>query len=173
MKIKNRQQNNSLSKDETITRRSFLDRAWKWLGVIATLEFAGLTFSFLSSDGKKRKPLETDLRTLGKVKNFKAGTVTPFRGSRFYLVRLKDGGFMALSLKCTHLGCSVDWVPTKDEFVCPCHASIYNMEGVVVRSPAPRPLSIYKVIIEGGLVKVDLSNAIRRKFFDSRQVVYA
>ena len=159
--------------EKPISRRSFINRFWRGLGIIAVLEFAGLTFSFLRSDSKKRKPLDADWQTIGKVKDFKAGTVTPFRGRRFYLVRLKDGGFLALSLKCTHLGCSVNWVPKKDEFICPCHSSIFNMEGTVVRSPAPRSLERYRVMIEGGLVKVDVSEAIPRKFFDNRQVVYA
>jgi len=173
MKSKNTQLKSSSTENGPISRRSFLNKLWKWLGIIAALEAVGATFSFFWSDNKAKKLKSKDLRTLGKVKEFKPGTVTPFRGSRFYLVRLKDGGFLALSLTCTHLGCSVDWVPTKDEFVCPCHASVYNMDGAVVRSPAPRPLSIYKLIIEGGLVKVDLSNSIPRKFFDKQQVVYA
>lgn len=162
-----------MAENELIDRRSFINSLWKWLGIIAVLELLGVTFSFFRSDSKAKKLQSKDLQVLGKVKEFKPGTVTPFRGSRFYLARLKDGGFLALSLTCTHLGCSVDWVPTKNEFECPCHSSIYNMEGVVVKSPAPRPLSIYKLIIEGGLVKVDLSNSIPRKFFDKRQVVYA
>ena len=41
---------------------------------------------------------------------------------------------------CPHLGCHYDWHPSKQEFICPCHGSIYSMTGKVLGGPAPRPL---------------------------------
>ena len=51
-------------------------------------------------------------------------------------------GFSALSLVCTHLGCTVE---QKDSgFACPCHGSHYDANGNVLRGPAQRPLrSLY------------------------------
>jgi len=39
--------------------------------------------------------------------------------------------------------------------------------------PAPRPLDLFKVLIDGGSVKVDTSNPIQRDHYDPSQVVYA
>ena len=47
-------------------------------------------------------------------------------------------GFKALSLVCTHLGCTVGQVPSG--FACPCHGSHYDAQGRVTRGPAARPL---------------------------------
>ena len=44
--------------------------------------------------------------TAGEVDDFDVASVTYFPEGRFYLSRV-DSGFLALSRKCTHLGCVV------------------------------------------------------------------
>lgn len=60
----------------------------------------------------------------------------------------------ALSAVCTHMGCVVPWVPARERFVCPCHASEYDREGRVLRGPAPLPLQLEHAGVEekGGAV---------------------
>lgn len=41
---------------------------------------------------------------------------------------------------CPHLGCRFDWQPNIERFVCPCHGSVFAMDGEVLKGPAPRPL---------------------------------
>src|SRR5512136_242870 len=41
---------------------------------------------------------------------------------------------------CPHLGCHYNWDPSKHDFICPCHGSIYSITGKVLGGPAPRPL---------------------------------
>jgi len=86
---------------------------------------------------------------------------------------LSDGGFVALSLKCTHLGCSVGWNETEDKFICPCHSSVFEKNGNVVSPPAPRALDLLPVIIENGIVKVNPNKPMKRKRFSNSQVTYA
>ena len=50
----------------------------------------------------------------------------------FDLVRLKrsdDYEFSAVSLTCTHNGCTIGWRPDKFAFVCPCHVAMFTEEG--------------------------------------------
>jgi Rieske Fe-S protein len=101
------------------------------------------------------------------------GSVLPFRSGKFYLVRLDDGGFIALSLKCSHLGCSVIWNKEEGKFICPCHSSQFDIRGNVLSRPAPRALDYYPVIISEGEIKVDISQPIRRRVFDKSQATYA
>jgi menaquinol-cytochrome c reductase iron-sulfur subunit len=51
---------------------------------------------------------------------------------------------------CTHLSCRYDWRKDQEEFVCPCHASVFDPKGQVVAGPAPRPLDVLPYKIEGG-----------------------
>jgi menaquinol-cytochrome c reductase iron-sulfur subunit len=51
---------------------------------------------------------------------------------------------------CPHLGCRYDWHPGREEFVCPCHGSMFSKEGKVVGGPAPRPLDTLPNRIENG-----------------------
>lgn len=65
------------------------------------------------------------------------------------------GDFFALSLVCTHLGCTVRI--TGDELVCPCHGSRFDRTGQVLSGPAPRALARMPLQIEGETLKVSLS----------------
>jgi cytochrome b6-f complex iron-sulfur subunit len=100
-------------------------------------------------------------------------SVTPFNEGRFYLVRLDDGGLLALYRKCTHLGCAVPWDQAQKQFICPCHASAFDGTGAVLNPPAPRPLDLFPVSIVNGEVQVDTGKPMQRDRFDKSQVVYA
>jgi len=152
-------------------RRSFLSRLWLGLGGLAVVEYAWLTVEFL----KPRSSLSEAAGVLvaGPAEQFEPGSVTAFPAGRFYLARLSDGGFLAVSRECTHLGCTVPWMADERRFVCPCHSSAYDIRGDVVRPPAPRPLDLHPVRIENGVVKVDVSQTLRRSHFEASQVVYA
>ena len=109
----------------------------------------------------------------GLVDKFSLNSVTAFVRGKFYLARLEDGGFLALSRKCTHLGCTVPWSSKDMKFVCPCHASVYDIRGEVVTAPAPRPLDLHHVFIENNIVKIDTDKVTKRGVFRPEQVVYA
>jgi menaquinol-cytochrome c reductase iron-sulfur subunit len=52
--------------------------------------------------------------------------------------------FFILSPICTHLGCHVDWIPADNQFHCPCHGSVYTIDGLNVSGPAPLPLGVFR-----------------------------
>lgn len=64
-------------------------------------------------------------------------------------VMKKDNAVVAFGPQCTHLGCAYHWDQARNEFVCPCHDSLFSLDGSVVSGPAPRPLDRYDVKIEG------------------------
>ncbi len=149
-------------------RRGFL-----WLacgiGAAALAEAAWILASFLKP---RRQPPGTagSLVVAGPSDSFAPGSVTAFPAGKFYLVRLADGGFLALHRQCTHLGCSVPWDEATRRFACPCHASAFDLRGEVLAPPAPRPLDLFAVRVENGIVKVDVSVPLRRSAFDPSQV---
>jgi cytochrome b6-f complex iron-sulfur subunit len=155
-------------------RRNFLKTAWKFLGAVAVAEILFFVISLLkpSREINKSKPGST-LRIIGNIEDFTPGSVTPDRINRVYIIREKEGGFLALSIVCPHLGCSVLWDETKQQFDCPCHSSAFDQHGIVLSSPAPRPLDYFPVIIGEGKVMVDLSQKTKRKNFEPSQITYA
>jgi cytochrome b6-f complex iron-sulfur subunit len=156
-----------------VSRRSFLNILWAALGLAALAEFVWLAVSFLRP--VKPGSAETLANTVvpaGSVASFLPGTATAFQRGEFYLVRLDDGGILALSCKCTHLGCTVPWVEKEKKFLCPCHASAFDLTGNVISSPASRPLDMFPVAVENNIVKVDTGRRIKRSGFDPKQAVY-
>ncbi len=152
-------------------RRSFLRTLWIGLGIVALAEAAGLAVAFLRP--WKPKPGADafgGVINAGTIDQFEAGSVTPFRRGQFYLVRLEDGGLLALSRKCTHLGCTVNWQSEQQRFVCPCHASVFDATGSVLTAPAPRPLDLFEIRIENRTIKVDTEKPVRRSVSDPSQV---
>lgn len=155
------------------SRRSLLNGLWLALSGLAIAEIAWLVGSFL-------KPLKLDgtpdqgtkIIDAGPTDRFVPDSVTAFPQGRFYLACLADGGFLALSRRCTHLGCTVPWDADKGQFACPCHASVFDIRGDVIRSPAPRALDRFAVSIENNRVKVETGKPIRRSAFDKLQVAY-
>ncbi len=64
------------------------------------------------------------------------------------------GELTAFSSVCTHLGCLVNWDNNKKEFICPCHAGKYDMNGNVIAGPPPGPLTRLPLKIEDGKVYI-------------------
>lgn len=159
--------------NKSTDRRSFIKRVWAVLGLVAGAELLWVSSGFLKPGRNELADKDSKIIVAGKVGDFNPGDVFPFRNGQFYLVRYKNGGFMAISLKCSHLGCSVLWNQSEDSFQCPCHASSFDIYGDVVNPPAPKALDIYPVIIEEGLVKVNISKPIPRRTFDQTQITYA
>jgi Rieske Fe-S protein len=48
-----------------------------------------------------------------------------------------------LSNSCAHLGCPVRWMSDKQLYLCPCHGSLFDINGGWVGGPAPRGMYRY------------------------------
>jgi len=154
-------------------RRSFLTKLWIGLGILGLAEFVVVVISFLRPRKSKARKRSSDVViTAGPFDKFEPNSVTAFVRGRFYLARLEDGGFLALSHKCTHLGCTVPWVDKEKKFACPCHGSSFDITGNVINPPAPRALDMHPIIIENNIVKVDTSKLLKRSEFRTEQVTY-
>ena len=91
-----------------------------------------------------------------KVGQLKANTgmVFKFGSEPAILILMADGKYRAFTAVCTHLGCTVQYRADLHEIWCPCHNGTYNLQGRNVSGPPPRPLTEYKVHIQGGDIVV-------------------
>ena len=74
--------------------------------------------------------------------------------STAWVVKSADNQITAFGPQCTHLGCAYHWDDAKDQFLCPCHNSLFSVEGKVVSGPAPRPLDRYETKLNGNKLLV-------------------
>ncbi len=156
--------------DPNLSRRDFLKLTWALFGGLAALETVGIFITYLQprlADGEFGSVISA-----GPVDNFPLKSVTHITNGRFYIVRLGDGGFLAIYHRCTHLGCTVPWDAAQQKFICPCHSSEFDMQGTVKNAPATRPLDLFTVSIIDGKVQVNTSEPIQRQTYETAQVVY-
>lgn len=154
-------------------RRSFLSKIWITLGFVALAELMAGGISFFFS-GRKQN-LDTSQKLFidaGQLSDFNPGTVTLIHAANCYLSRLDDGGLLAISRKCTHLGCAVPWVVERAQFECPCHASIFDLTGNVIQSPAPRALDLFPITLSHNRVMIDTGKPVRRSVYSAEQLFY-
>jgi len=72
-----------------------------------------------------------------------------------WVVKHSSSEVTVFSPICPHLGCHYDWHADGNEFVCPCHGSVYSMTGKVLGGPAPRPLDTLPWKLEGDALSVE------------------
>jgi cytochrome b6-f complex iron-sulfur subunit len=118
------------------TRRRFLVVTGT-TGIIAgTIGFLGATVRYLFPNVLYEPPSRF---SVGRPEEFPPESVTLLSDRQLFLFR-STSGFHAISSVCTHLGCNVRRVGPEG-FSCPCHGSLFDANGQVVRGPATRPLA--------------------------------
>ncbi|MEE9297371.1 MAG: Rieske (2Fe-2S) protein [Phycisphaerae bacterium] len=138
--------------DKPQTRRGFLD----WvvgLGSAATavaMTVPGVMYLWPAARGGGSEKVEVE----GAGNLAPGQSITIQVGSQAVIVVRSRSGFKAFSAVCTHLGCLVKWDPGNKEFLCPCHAAVFDDKGQVVSGPPPAALPELVVREIGGKVYV-------------------
>lgn len=104
-----------------------------------------------------RDQLGNDIKQSAYTKTHQAGDrslAQGLKGDPTYLIVKNDLTIekYGINAVCTHLGCVVPWVPSANQFQCPCHGSRYNNEGRVVRGPAPLSLALAHCDVQDDVV---------------------
>lgn len=136
------------------TRRDFID----WLLGLGVVGWLGsILYPVLQYMVPPRIPEpKVSSVKLGKVDEFPAGTgkIFKFGSQPGILIRTESGEFRALSAICTHLNCTVQYRSDWKQIWCACHNGKYDLNGVNVAGPPPRPLQPFKVIVQNNEVYV-------------------
>ena len=64
-----------------------------------------------------------------------------------YLRHTSEGEIQAFNVVCPHAGCFVDFLPDRNQYLCPCHNSAFSVTGAIAdrSSPAARGLDALEV----------------------------
>ena len=106
-------------------------------------------------------PPKVSEATLSSVMAGKVSELQPNQGKIFkfgrkpgLLVRTPDGSFRAFIAICTHLDCTVQYRPDWQLIWCACHNGRYDLNGINIAGPPPRPLTPLTVNIMGDEIYV-------------------
>lgn len=121
------------------TRRDFLKLTTTALLTASGLLGLGGLLRFL--DYRTEPPLKTEF-DLGAATKYPLDSRTLLPDVPAVLIHA-ESGFSALSLVCTHLGCTVE--QNADGFACPCHGSGFDSSGNVTHGPAAQRLRSLRV----------------------------
>lgn len=78
-----------------------------------------------------------------------SGKIFRFGSKPGILIRTQTGELKAFEATCTHLDCIVQYRPDLRQIWCACHNGRYDLNGRNVSGPPPRPLSPYRVVVQG------------------------
>lgn len=122
-----------------VSRRDFLKLARDGFLYLSGVLALGGVLRFLDFELNPAPKTEFDL---GPASNYTVDSDTLIPEAAAVILR-NESGFTALSLVCTHLGCTVEQKP--DGLTCPCHGSRYDQKGIVLRGPAKKALRALRI----------------------------
>jgi Rieske Fe-S protein len=98
----------------------------------------------------------SDYPTLENVGGSVHTTVSATSGSKdLFVTRVDANTVVTVSTICTHAGCVLDgYNSATQQYLCPCHGSIFNAEGLVLVGPATTPLPTYVSILTASAVQI-------------------
>lgn len=132
--------------EQVLTRRQFLNLAWLASLGIFVAQMGAVAYHFTFPRFKAGEFGGTFSVSAKDLPELTANPLANDKG-KFWVVNT-DQGVLALYKVCTHLGCIYDWKPTENRFICPCHGSTFEKNGVWVRGPAPRNLDRFIVTVQ-------------------------
>ena len=135
---------------EPLTRRRWIDvlLGSSFVAWAAAVVYPVLRYLTPSKDGGGE-----DHVTLTDAQKGELGTngflIARLGSERVILLKDRDQKIRAMSARCTHEGCTVQFVPADGIVWCACHNGKFALDGRVISGPPPRPLAAFHV--EGDL----------------------
>ena len=140
------------------SRRDFL----QIVGSIAVLAAIAGAFGVAEVLSPKPQPQSTTQTATGSTNNLPSGAIANVAqlqvmspvyfdfpsGYPNVLFKKADGTVAALSTLCTHICCQCSFDSGSGDLFCPCHGSVFDDAGNVLRGPAPTPLPSIELSID-------------------------
>lgn len=150
-----------MTEKKDLTRRDFFSYTFMGSSLFASLTL--LTYymlQYLFPSENKNLTRKVYITTTDKIASGKSIKFKDLKGSNITITNTGNE-YIALSTKCTHLGCQVFWRKDDKVFYCPCHEGFFNSDGEVVKGPPPKPLDTYKVEVIGKAIYIHVDEVFR------------
>lgn len=127
-----------------MNRREFLNLAWLASLGFLLVNLGGVAYLFAMP--RFREGEFGGVLTIGQVNALPPPESPPLNYPRVKVwLSNTDRGVTALYKVCTHLGCLYNWNNQENKFICPCHGSEFDIEGIYITGPALRSLDRFVV----------------------------
>ena len=150
-------------KGHSVNRRTFLGYAAGGIAAFMAAAIGFISFGGVLSPAIRAKRSAQWVK-LGRTDDFqpdrprkvdmeiklKDGWVEGTQAKSVWVVKRQSGEFAVFNSRCTHLGCIVSWKEGDRRFFSPCHAGVFNIEGLVTGGPPPRALDTLEHRIDKG-----------------------
>lgn len=137
---------NAATNVDAPTRRGFLDLllGLTVVGTLASIFYPVLRYLKPLPDAGPGGPVRLTRAEVGSLES-KRFVIVPVAGTRVLVFRDQDLTLRAFDARCTHEGCTVQYVAAEAAIWCACHNARFDVEGRVLSGPPPRPLPRYGV----------------------------
>jgi len=151
--------------DKKLSRRNFFKAATVGIGTAITFLLGYPLINSIVSTGKTF--VNKTYSRLVPVKNIPNSFSPVKKPSKFNFTKMEQDAYIktekqedvwvvkksneeltTFSPICPHLGCRYDWNQEKELFICPCHNSVFTIEGKYVSGPALRGLDTLPIEIK-------------------------
>ncbi len=134
----------------------------RWIGWLLSTSLGATIVSFLYpvlryivpplTSEPSQSEVELDLKVSDIAAN--SGRIVPFAGKPVLIFRTAAGDLRAVSATCTHLNCTVQYRAERSDIWCACHNGVYDLNGINISGPPPRPLGKLDVNVRGDKIVV-------------------
>lgn len=138
------------------SRRTFLQRLLNGFGIaaIAPVAYATAVYLYPPLAGRKTRAAQFTTDAPEKLFHGKNYATIKLGDKDAILFKKPDNTFEAMSLQCTHAGCTLLWQEQDNQFHCRCHGGIFRRDGSVAAAPPTQPLEHLTVRYSDGTVTV-------------------
>jgi len=125
--------------------------------VLKSIAAALVTVIFWPARVARAGKLAIGLDKLSKLSDVGASMTIKLKGRMVMFIRDTEDTVVGLDPTCTHEQCTVEHKSGSDRIECPCHGSVYDLAGNVLKGPAERSLGRFETSLKDGRVIIDLT----------------
>ncbi len=127
-------------------KRSFLKIILSIVTVLLTGMVSWALARFASFSDEKSKSREIPKTIIDQLQS---GTPYHYAPAGVWLVREAEKPDVSVfDDRCPHLGCKYNWVADRKVFECPCHSSVFDINGQVKKGPANRAVTRFSLSVD-------------------------
>ena len=127
-------------------------------GFIKLASAATAIAAFIPSSLAFAKKVALKLAKVPKLSKIGGWTILKVKKKDIMFIRDGEDSVKAFNPECTHQACTVGYNHESGYIECPCHNSLFDLEGKVIKGPATEPLERYTASLKDERIIVSIDD---------------